>query len=173
MTDVNDIFGSLFGSPVHDHDVADSETTAADAQLIPLAYQRAQVIIGQADGGLLQGDIPAEAGVLVSRGVLALTTLLEADTKEVARLMERCGVLEDQRNAALTRARAAEAEQLPAAWYWQDNRHATATNATFSNLICRANPSGGALQMVGMIPDRVQTACLARMVRLNAARPPE
>lgn len=152
---------------------SESEVAAeVEAEIIRLAYERAYIIVEQFDEGMLQGDVPAEAGVLVSRGVLALAQLFETGTQEHEALDKRCKALEGERNVALRRARAAEAEQLPMAWYWCANFTAEARGCGAQNtrLICRANPQGGDLQMVGMVPDKVQTACLARISRLNAAR---
>ena len=153
-------------APDPDTDPDSEPNLKKDLQLVALAFQRAKIIVDQHDGGMLQGDIPAEAGVLVSRAVLALVELLESGTRDMAALQTNCETLENERNAALIRARAAEAEQLPPEWHWRDT--ITASASTGSEF-CRANPDGGDLQMIGMIPDQVQTACLARIARLNAA----
>ncbi len=144
-----------------------------DLQLIALAFQRAKVIVGQQDDGMLQGDVPAEAAVLVSRAVLALVKLLESGTRDMAALQTNCETLENERNAALTRTRAAEAEQLPVGWYWASVITVDARECDHEGWTCRANPRDGQIQMIGIIPHQVQAACSARFARLNAARPPE
>lgn len=144
---------------------------ATDLQLIPLAFERARVIVEQNDNGMLQGSVSPHIALLVSRGVLALTKLLEADTDEIARLVESETRLEEERNDALTRARAAEAEQLPVLWFWSTVPMAAA-RLVLSDFVCQANLNGGALQMIGHVPDSVQTACLARAARLKNSPPP-
>lgn len=137
-----------------------------DPTSIARAHQHATVILEQAASGMLRDDTPSEVAISLSRAVVTLAELLETGAQEHAAETARCETLEVERNEALKRARAAEAEQLPEEWYWS-TRAPAAARVVESSGYCQANPKGGPLQMIGMVPDKVQTACLARMARLR------
>lgn len=141
-----------------------------DSEIIPVAAQRAEIIVKDEKLGILGERPPTMAqGLLLARALLALLEVLEDGTAEVAELVkttqEATETAANRRAAALeatTQLQFARVEHLPTGWYWTTG-HAEA-RLVDDNTVCKMD-AGAILQEIGQVPTQVSDAVRARSKR--------
>lgn len=141
-----------------------------DYEIIPIAAERAKIIVKDSALGVLEERPPTTLQtVLLARAVIALTEVLEQSTTEAAELNKTAELATErlaERQAvaleATTQLQFAKIEHLPTGWYWTTS-HAEA-RLVDNKTVCRMD-AGAVLQEIGHVPSQVSDAVRARSAR--------